>query len=60
MIPLKARVQLEIDGRVYAPGEWISLADGQQDFAQQLLAYGYADEAPAEPVKARRRKAASS
>lgn len=58
-IPLKARVQLDIDGRVYQPGEWVSLPDGQEDRARQLLAYGYADEAPAEPVKPRRRKAAS-
>lgn len=58
-IPLKARVQLELDGHVYQPGEWVTLPDGQEARAQQLLAYGYADEAPADPVKPRRRKAAS-
>lgn len=59
-IPLKARVQLEIDGHVYQPGEWVTLPDGQEDRARQLLAYGYADEVSAEPVKPRRRKTASS
>jgi hypothetical protein len=56
---LRARVQLELDGHVYAPDDWITLPDGQETRAQELLAHGYADEAPAEPVKPRRRKAAS-
>lgn len=56
-IPLKARVQLELDGHTYQPGEWITLPDGQQERALELQAYGYADEASAEPVKKVRRKA---
>jgi hypothetical protein len=59
-IPLKALVTLELDGVVYQPGEWITLPDGQDARAAQLLAYGYADEAPADPVKRPRRKAAPS
>ncbi|MGA5598381.1 hypothetical protein ACPCSE_29525 [Streptomyces cellulosae] len=58
-IPLKARVQLDIDGHVYQPGEWVSLPDGQEERARQLLAYGYADEAPAQPVKPKTRRSAS-
>ena len=58
-IPLKDLVTLEVDGVVYATGEELELPDGQEARAAELASYGYADEAPAEPVKPRRRKAAS-
>jgi hypothetical protein len=57
-IPLKALVTLELDGVVYASGEWIALPDDQQSRAQGLLSYGLVEEAPAEPVKTRRRRTA--
>ncbi|MGW7100422.1 hypothetical protein [Streptomyces sp. NPDC054838] len=56
-VSVKARVQITLDGRVYEPGQWLTLPVGQEARAQELLAYGLADEAPAAPVKARRRKA---
>lgn len=58
-IPLKARVQLGIDGRIYAPGEWVELPDGQEARARQLVEYGLVDEAPAEPVKPKARRSSS-
>jgi hypothetical protein len=59
-IPLKALVILELDGVVYASGEVLVLPDGQEARAAGLRTYGYAAEAPAEPVKPRRRKSAAS
>jgi hypothetical protein len=56
-ISVQARVQIALDGVVYGPGEWITLPDEQQQRAQELVAYGLVDEAPAAPVKPRRRKA---
>jgi hypothetical protein len=56
-IALQALVQLELDGHVYQPGEWITLSDGQEARAAELQTYGYAAEAPVEPVKKTRRKA---
>lgn len=58
-VSVKARVQINLDGTTYEPGEWITLPEEQRPRAQELLAYGLADEAPAAPVKPRRRKAAS-
>lgn len=55
-ISLQALVQLEIDGVVHQPGDWITLPDGQEDRAAQLQSYGYAEQAPAEPMKKTRRK----
>jgi hypothetical protein len=72
-IALQALVQLEIDGAVYQPGEWITLPDGQEARAAELQSYGYADElvtgseeAPvavqeaAAPVRTRRKRTAST
>jgi hypothetical protein len=59
-IPLKALVALELDGKDYAPGEWVTLPDGQEDRAQSLLAHGLAEQAPANPVKTSRKRASSS
>lgn len=56
-ISVKARVQITLDGTTYEPGQWITLPETQRARAQELLTYGLADEAPAEPVKPRRRKA---
>lgn len=58
-IPLKALVQLELDGQVYPAGQWVSLPDGQEERAAELLAYGLAEEAPADPVKKTRKRAPS-
>lgn len=57
-IPLKAVVSVELDGVVYASGQWITLPDEQQERAQGLLSYGLVEEAPADPVKTRRRRTA--
>lgn len=54
-VSVKALVQLDLDGTTYEPGEWVTLPDTQAARAQELLAYGLAEEAPAAPVKARRR-----
>ncbi|THA72550.1 hypothetical protein E6R60_26850 [Streptomyces sp. A0642] len=56
---VKARVQLTLDGQTYEPGEWITLPDDQRPRAQELMAYGLVDEAPAAPVKVSRRRKAS-
>jgi hypothetical protein len=56
-ISVKALVQIALDGAIYKPDEWITLPDEQQPRAQELLAYGLVVEAPAAPVKPRRRKA---
>lgn len=58
-VSVKALVHINLDGAEYEPGEWITLPDGQEPRAQELLAYGLAEEAPAAPVKSRRRKASS-
>lgn len=55
-IPLRALVVLEVDGVVYASGEVLELPDGQEARAVELQSYGYADEAPVEPMKKTRRK----
>lgn len=55
-VSVKALVQIDLDGKPYAPGEWITLPDEQKARAQELLAYGLVEEAPAAPVKARRRR----
>lgn len=57
-VSLRALVFLELDGVVYASGEVLELPDGQEARAAELLSYGYADEAPAEPVRTRRRRTA--
>jgi hypothetical protein len=57
--PLTARVELELDGTVYAPGQEIVLPEGQEDREAALLAYGYADRAPVKAVAATRRRKAS-
>lgn len=44
-IELKARVDMNVDGVTYAAGEWISLPEGQQARAQELIRYGLADAA---------------
>jgi hypothetical protein len=56
VISLRALVTLEVDGVVYASGEVLELPDGHEARATQLQSYGYAAEAPAEPVKKTRRK----
>ncbi|MDQ1041565.1 hypothetical protein QFZ75_008067 [Streptomyces sp. V3I8] len=56
---VKVLVQLGLDGKTYQPGEWVTLPDEQKWRAQELVAYGLAEEAPARPVKAARRRAAS-
>jgi hypothetical protein len=55
-VSVKALVQLGLDGETYEPGDWITLPDEQQPRAQELLAYGLVEEAPAAPVKGRRRR----
>lgn len=55
-VSVKALVQIDLDGKTYEPGEWITLPDEQKPRAQELLAYGLVEEAPAAPVKARRRR----
>ncbi|MFD8648648.1 hypothetical protein [Streptomyces mirabilis] len=55
-VSVKALVQLDLDGKTYEPGEWITLPDEQKSRAQELLTYGLAEEAPAAPVKGRRRR----
>lgn len=54
-VSVKALVQINLDRKTYEPGEWITLPDGQEPRAQELVSYGLAEEAPAKPVKARRR-----
>ncbi|MFJ4902887.1 hypothetical protein [Streptomyces sp. NPDC088727] len=56
-LSVKALVQIVLDGESYEPGQWITLPDGQQARAQELLSYGLAEEAPAAPVKSKRRRA---
>ncbi|MEU9405576.1 hypothetical protein AB0E08_07715 [Streptomyces sp. NPDC048281] len=56
MISLRALVSLELDGVVHAPGAVLELPDGQEARAAELQRYGYAAEAPAEPVRTRRRR----
>lgn len=58
-VSVKALVQIDLDGKTYEPGEWITLPDRQRARAQELLAYGLAEEAPAKPVKPSRRRSAS-
>ncbi|MEU6362131.1 hypothetical protein [Streptomyces albidoflavus] len=58
-VAVKALVQITLDGRQYEAGEWITLPEEQRARAQELVAYGLAEQAPAAPVKARRRKASS-
>lgn len=54
-ISVKARVHIALDGKVYAPGAWITLPDEQLVRAQALVTYGLADEAPAAPVRTRKK-----
>jgi hypothetical protein len=57
---VKALVQLSLDGKTHQPGEWVTLPDGQRERARTLVAYGMAEEAPAAPVKAPRRRKGST
>lgn len=58
-VSVKALVQITIDGKTYQPGQWITFPEAQKWRAQELVAYGLAEEAPAKPVKPVRRRAAS-
>ncbi|MCX4799583.1 hypothetical protein OG497_37650 [Streptomyces sp. NBC_01242] len=56
-VSVKALVQIDLDGTTYEPGSWITLPDSQGARAQELLAYGLVEEAPAKPVRPKRRRA---
>ncbi|MFI0967100.1 hypothetical protein ACH4S8_37800 [Streptomyces sp. NPDC021080] len=55
-VSVKALVHLTVDGTAYEAGEWVTLPDAQAARAQELVSYGLAEEAPAAPVKGRRRR----
>ncbi|MEV7675091.1 hypothetical protein [Streptomyces sp. NPDC088752] len=55
-ITLRALVALSLGVKGdFAPGELVELPDGQQVWAEELLAFGLAERVPAAPVKVRRR-----
>lgn len=53
---LRALAELSLNGVTYAPGDIVVLPPGQDARAAGLLRYGLVEQAPAPPVKSRRRR----